>query len=153
MKYLIMFLSLVLWCEIAYADELCVKDKVCYDVKVAKTDEERMKGLMFVKEMPKNEGMLFDFSMYDSKNIAMWMKNTYIPLDMLFIGCNGSIVDFVENTVPFSLDTIKSDKDFCFVLEVNGGEVKSRGLKIGDKFDGIKIDFMTRVIDWLYNLM
>ena len=116
------------------AEVICVKDKVCYDVKVAKTAEEKAKGLMFVKEMDKNKGMLFDFSRQNSKFVAMWMKNTYIPLDMLFIDCDGVIVDVKENTTPLSLKNIRSFKKYCFVLEVNGGEFLARGLEIGDKF-------------------
>ena len=89
---------------------------------------------MFVKEMDKNKGMLFDFSRQNSKFVAMWMKNTYIPLDMLFIDCDGVIVDVKENTTPLSLKNIRSFKKYCFVLEVNGGEFLARGLEIGDKF-------------------
>ena len=117
------------------ADELCVKDKVCYEVEVAKTAKEKAKGLMFVKEMDKNKGMMFDFSKQDTRYVAMWMKNTYISLDMIFIDCDGGIVDVKENTTPLSLESIRSFKKYCYILEVNGGEFMARGLRIGDKFE------------------
>ena len=121
----------------ARAQMICVKDKVCYNIEVAKDEKELMRGLMFVKSMPKDKGMLFDFRAYDYRDISMWMKNTFIPLDMIFIDCEGVIVDVKENAQPMSLEYIKSEKRFCYILEVNGGEFKERGLEIGDKFEGI----------------
>ena len=79
------------------AEELCIEDKVCYDVKVVKTMEDKAKGLMFVRSMPENDGMLFDFEGEDIKDVAMWMKNTFIYLDMVFIGCDKKIKDVYKN--------------------------------------------------------
>ena len=60
------------------------------------------------------------------------MKNTFIPLDMIFIGCDGEIKDVYKNARPHSLERIKSEEDFCFILEINSGEFDKRGMKIGD---------------------
>ena len=117
----------------ANAEELCVEEKFCYNVSLMQTPKEQAKGLMFVKSMPENEGMLFDFRKYDSKKIVMWMKNTYISLDMVFIGCDGIIKDIYKEAKPLSLEHIKSDTDYCYVLEINGGEFDKRGMNIGDK--------------------
>ncbi len=114
------------------AEELCIEDKVCYDVKVVKTMEEKAKGLMFVRSMPENDGMLFDFEGEDIKDVAMWMKNTFIYLDMVFIGCDKKIKDVYKNAKPHSLGHIRSSEDFCYILEINGGEFDKKGMKIGD---------------------
>ena len=131
--YLIVFFLLFMG-EVR-ADMICVKDKVCFDVEIVKDEKDLMRGLMFVKSMPRDKGMLFDFRAYNPRDISMWMKNTYISLDMIFIDCDGRIVDVKENARPLSLEYIKSEKKFCYVLEVNGGEFKERGLEIGDRFD------------------
>ena len=114
----------------SYDVEVTVENKVVYTAPVMKTRRELAKGLMFVKEMPKNRGMLFDFNGY--KNVSMWMKNTYIPLDMLFIDCKRKIVDIFENAKPLSLDIIKPRGKVCYVLEINGGEAKAHDIHIGD---------------------
>lgn len=136
-KYLFLMLSILgaLFAKDLKAQELCVKGKVCYEVRVAKTNKEKAKGLMFVKQMDKNKAMMFDFSKQDTRYVALWMKNTYIPLDMIFIDCAGKIVDVKENATPLSLESIRSFKKYCYILEVNGGEFEVRGLEIGDKFD------------------
>ena len=120
------------------AKSLCVEDKFCYDVKVMQTIDELEKGLMFVKEMPEKEGMLFDFRPFVKKKISMWMKNTYIGLDMLFIGCDFKIKDIYKNAKPLSLKKIKSESDFCYVLEINSGQSDKHKFVIDDKVD---IDF------------
>ena len=131
MKRLFVFLFVVLSFSVN-AEELIVKNKVSYLVDVAKTIEQKQKGLMFVKELPSNKGMLFDVR--DDKNVSMWMKNTYIPLDMIFLSCDFIVVDVYKNAQPYSLESIRSDKDFCFVLEVNGGDFDKYKLKLGDRF-------------------
>jgi len=117
--------------QTASALEVHVADKTVYDVKIPKTQEEKEKGLMFVREMPQNQGMLFDLRGYPFA--AMWMKNTYIPLDMLFIDCDFKVVDIYENAEPLSLKKISSNKSFCYVLEINGGETKKHNILIGDQ--------------------
>lgn len=117
----------------AFGAELNFSEKVRYEVKVAKTADELENGLMFVHFLPKNQGMLFD--MRGMSQVSMWMKNTYISLDMLFLDCNFKIVDIHQKAKPHSLEHITSDKNFCYVLEINGGEFQSNHLKIGDKAD------------------
>lgn len=75
-----------------------IADKVSYTVKAAKTAEELRTGLMNVRNLSDNAGMLFDLRQYPGA--SMWMKNTYIPLDMLFIGCDWKVVDIYENAKP-----------------------------------------------------
>ncbi|MBP5698034.1 MAG: DUF192 domain-containing protein [Alphaproteobacteria bacterium] len=107
-----------------------VEDKVFYQAPVMKTKQELQKGLMFVKQLPQDQGMLFDFG--EARKISMWMKNTYISLDMLFIDCALKIVDIHENTKPLSLELITAVAPVCYVLEINGGEVKSHDIQVGD---------------------
>lgn len=115
----------------ACAVELQIADKVIYDVTIAKTLQEKQKGLMYVKKLPSSQGMLFDLR--DNPAAAMWMKNTYIPLDMVFIDCDFLITDIYQNAKPLSLERISSDKPFCFVLEINGGQTSKQNIQIGDK--------------------
>lgn len=102
-----------------------------FTVEMAKTTEERQKGLMFRKELPEGRGMLFDFK--PAQEVGMWMRNTYIPLDMLFINADGTIRRIAENTVPLSETTIMSGGPVRGVLEVIGGTAKKLGIKPGDK--------------------
>lgn len=107
-----------------------IADKVSYTVKAAKTAEELRTGLMNVRNLSDNAGMLFDLRQYPGA--SMWMKNTYIPLDMLFIGCDWKVVDIYENAKPLSLRRIGSSKPFCYVLEINGGNASAAGIATGD---------------------
>ena len=102
-----------------------------FSVEVMRTDEERAKGLMFRRFMPKDRGMLFDFKRED--NVAMWMKNTYLPLDMVFISRAGIVVNVAQNTEPLSERIIPSGAPTYAVLEVNAGTAKAIGLKSGDR--------------------
>ena len=99
--------------------------------KVVKTDKEKIKGLMHRKDILKyNEGMLFPM---EYKINSMWMKNTYIPLDVIFLDDNMRILGYVVDTVPLSLKSISIDKKSNNVLEMNGGSVDKFNMKIGDK--------------------
>jgi uncharacterized protein len=100
-----------------------------FDVWVASTPSRQAQGLMFVRSLPKLRGMLFVHQ--SPKQIGMWMKNTYIPLDMVFIDDQGRIQQIVERTTPHSLDNIRSIKPAIAVLEIAGGEAKRLGLKPG----------------------
>jgi uncharacterized membrane protein (UPF0127 family) len=102
-----------------------------FTVEMAKSDEERQKGLMFRKELPEGRGMLFDFK--PDQDVSMWMRNTFIPLDMLFINGDGTIRRIAENTEPMSEKTIPSGGPVRGVLEVIGGTAKKLGIKAGDK--------------------
>ncbi|MGL5736087.1 MAG: DUF192 domain-containing protein [Beijerinckiaceae bacterium] len=100
-------------------------------VEVMRNDQERARGLMFRRSMPADRGMLFDFKR--EENVSMWMQNTYIPLDMLFIRKDGTIHRIAENTEPLSTATIPSGGPVYSVLEINGGESARRGIKAGDR--------------------
>ena len=101
-----------------------------FSVELAQTDEERAKGLMFRRDLPEGQGMLFDFGR--DENVSMWMKNTYVPLDMIFIAANGRIVRIAENTQPMSTRIIPSGGPVRAVLEVIGGTAKKHGIAPGD---------------------
>ena len=102
-----------------------------FSVELAQTDEERAKGLMFRRELPEGQGMLFDFGR--DENVSMWMKNTYVPLDMIFIAANGRIVRIAENTQPMSTRIIPSGGPVRAVLEVVGGTARKYGITAGDR--------------------
>ena len=90
-----------------------------FDVYLALDDVQRSRGLMFVREMSATTGMLF---VYDGSNmLSMWMKNTYIPLDMLFARPNGTVTNVIRNTEPQSLESLRSTEPAAFVLELNAG--------------------------------
>src|SRR6266540_2176552 len=88
-------------------------------------------GLMYRKELPDGKGMLFDFS--PEQQISMWMKNTYIPLDMIFIRADGRILRIAENTEPLSTKIIPSGGPAKGVLEVIAGTAKKYGIAPGDR--------------------
>ncbi len=100
-------------------------------VQVARTSKERETGLMFREELSPNGGMLFDFDR--PQPVAMWMRNTLIPLDMIFIEDDGRIAGIAENTVPHSLDIIRSPGPVSAVLEIKGGMSERLQLKAGDR--------------------
>ncbi len=100
-------------------------------VAVAKTDESRMFGLMNLDELPKNFGMIFSFK--PNQVAVMWMKNTRIPLDMIFIDENNIIANIKTGATPYSLDLISSEVKVEKVLEINAGLVEELGIKIGQK--------------------
>jgi uncharacterized membrane protein (UPF0127 family) len=102
-----------------------------FDVELAVTAEERSKGLMFRRELPQGRGMLFDF--VGEGPIAMWMKNTFVSLDMIFIRADGRIARIAENTTPQSETTIPSGAPVKAVLEVVAGTVKRLGIAPGDR--------------------
>ena len=102
-----------------------------FNIEVMVTDEELALGLMFRRALPENDGMLF---LYDPPQPAMmWMKNTIIPLDMVFISSDARVHRIEQNAEPFSTTLIPSDGDIVGVLELNAGEASKIGLKRGDK--------------------
>lgn len=104
--------------------------KIPFRVEVAKTRHQLAYGLMFKKHMENDEGMIFFY-----KNVhkaVFWMKNTYIPLDMIFIKDDGRVVQ-IEHGVPLSLDHIHANTDVRYVLELNAGQAKAQGIEIGSK--------------------
>ena len=101
-----------------------------FQVEVMRSDAEREKGLMFRRFLPKERGMLFDFRV--EQPVLMWMKNTYIPLDMVFMSRDGHVVGIARNAEPLSETIIPSGAPAAGVLELNGGEAAAIGLKVGD---------------------
>ena len=102
-----------------------------FQVELASTPAEREKGLMFRRYMPKDRGMLFDFG--NPEPAAMWMENTYLPLDMLFIRSDGSIARIEMHAEPLSRRVIASGEPVLGVLELNSGVCDELGIKAGDK--------------------
>jgi uncharacterized protein len=105
-----------------------------FSVELATTEQEREKGLMFRKHLPEGQGMLFDFK--NEQEVTMWMKNTYVPLDMFFIRRDGRILRIAENTEPLSENIIPSGGPVLAVLEVVGGTAKKFGIAPGDRVSG-----------------
>lgn len=104
--------------------------KIDLDVEIADTLESRTIGLMFRKSMPRNAGMLFLFEREEPR--AFWMKNTLIPLDMIFVRSDGSIVNIAEKAIPHDETPVPSTGPAIAVLEINGGRAAELGLKAGD---------------------
>lgn len=104
-----------------------------FRVHVADTPESRRRGLMFVTRMAPDEGMLFDFGR--SGPVSMWMKNTPLSLDMLFIEADGRILSIAEKTPPLSTRTIPAGGNVLAVLEVLGGTAEKLGIRPGDRVD------------------
>lgn len=102
-----------------------------FKVKIAKKQQERELGLMFVNNLPKNFGMVFEFE--KEQMVYMWMKNTKIPLDMIFIDKDNRIIAIKHKAMPESLKTISSEKEVNKVLEINGGLCQKLDINIGDK--------------------
>jgi len=102
-----------------------------YTVEVATTLGEQAKGLMFRRSLPQSQGMIF---LYDPpREIGMWMRNTYIPLDMIFIDAKNRVHRIATHTEPFSTDIIPSGGAVAAVLELNAGQADKIGLKPGDE--------------------
>jgi len=104
-----------------------------FSVEVARNDGDRAQGLMFRRSMPPDRGMLFDFERVQP--ISMWMQNTYIPLDMLFIRADGTIARVAENAEPLSTRAIPSGEPVLAVLELNAGTARRLGIKAGDRVE------------------
>jgi len=97
-----------------------------FDVYLALTDAQRSRGLMFVRELPARTGMLF---VYDrSSMLSMWMKNTYISLDMVFARADGTITNVIENTEPQTLRSLRSSEPAALVLELAAGTIELLGI-------------------------
>jgi hypothetical protein len=90
-----------------------------FDIYLAVTNGQRSRGLMFVRDLPQTAGMLFVYDRADF--ISMWMKNTYIPLDMVFVRSDGTISSVARNTEPLSLRSVASIEPVSYVLEFNAG--------------------------------
>jgi len=102
-----------------------------FSVEVMRTPDQQAKGLMFRRYMPDDRGMLFAFGRIEP--VHMWMKNTYIPLDMIFIDRTGRVVTIAADTEPFSEKTISSGAPVWAVVELNAGAAAKMELAVGDR--------------------
>lgn len=100
------------------------------DVELAENDEERMQGMMYRKSMDDEKGMLFIFQREEPQ--SFWMKNTIIPLDIMYVNSKKEIVKIHKNTTPFSESSLPSEKPATYVVEVSGGFTDRYGVKEGD---------------------
>src|SRR5690606_3565408 len=108
-----------------------------FKVEVVDTPETRARGLMFRRELAPDAGMLFDFE--ESRPVAFWMMNTFIPLDMIFIRADGTVANVHVNARPQDPTSIPSDGPVMFVLEIAGGRSAEIGLAAGDRVDHPRI--------------
>lgn len=104
-----------------------------FTVEVMRTEEQRREGLMYRRYLPADRGMLFDFKQIQP--VQMWMQNTYISLDMLFIRADGTIARIAEHTEPLSTRIVPSGEPVLSVLEVNAGTSARLGIKPGDRVE------------------
>lgn len=104
-----------------------------FEIEVAESDEDKARGLMFRRSMPENVGMIFPY--WPPQEATMWMKNTYISLDMVFIRADGTVHRVEQGTEPFSERVISSEGNVAAVLELVAGVAAKIGLKPGDKVD------------------
>ena len=104
-----------------------------FDVWLARTREQQRRGLMFVRDLPITSGMLF---VYDGPPTthSIWMKNTYIPLDIVFIRDDGIISSIFRDAEPLTLNSRRSSEPVSFTLELNGGVTEALGINVGDQF-------------------
>ncbi len=102
-----------------------------FTIEIAESPQQLRFGLMFRKTLPRDHGMLFLWT--KDKSISMWMKNTLIPLDLIFIDSHGRIVNIATNTTPESTDLIPAGQPVRAVLELAGGTTEQQGIKVGDR--------------------
>lgn len=110
-------------------ESITIGDQIFF-VTYALTDEDRAQGLMFVEEMPADEGMVF---LYPSENILkFWMKNTLIPLDMLFFDADMRLIHIERNATPHDLSPRGPDSPVCVIVELNGGMAENTNIHLND---------------------
>jgi len=102
-----------------------------FHVEIADNDAEREQGLMYRRSMAADHGMLFDFN--PPQQVSFWMHNTFLPLDLIFIGADGRILNIAANATPFSNDNIPSAGPARGVLELNAGRAAALGILPGDR--------------------
>ncbi|MFC1757071.1 DUF192 domain-containing protein [Patescibacteria group bacterium] len=113
--------------------QVCFGD-VCFDAEIADTKESVTQGLMFRESLDPGKGMLFG-QYDDAESLCFWMKNTYVPLDIIWINKNMEIVFIEKNAEPFSEELLYSDTRSDFVLELLAGTVDRVGLNLGDTME------------------
>jgi uncharacterized membrane protein (UPF0127 family) len=109
------------------------RGKQTYQVEVAATPQEQARGLMYRTSLPDHGGMIFP--MAPPREASFWMKNTYIPLDMIFIRADGTIARIAANTVPEDLSPVSSGEPVAAVLEIVGGGAVANGIAEGDRVE------------------
>ncbi len=122
----------LLGCNLTEPNRICFKDG-CFRVELATTAQERSEGLMFRESLEKDKGMLFIFE--EEQRYAFWMKNTYIPLDIIWMNKDKQVVFIKKNAQPCERQACGNyapGKEALYVLEVNAGSVGSAGINIGD---------------------
>ncbi|HEX8166853.1 MAG TPA: DUF192 domain-containing protein [Beijerinckiaceae bacterium] len=130
---------LLAWSAGAYAQTfepltvVTASGRHAFQVEVARDDASRAQGLMYRRSLAPDRGMLFDFKRVEP--VSMWMQNTYVSLDMLFIRPDGTVARVAENTEPLSTRTIPSGEPVLAVLEVVAGTAARLGIKAGDKVE------------------
>ena len=102
-----------------------------FTVEMAITPREQAVGMMFRRKAPRDRGMLFPFE--EPKIASFWMKNTIVPLDLIFIAADGTITDIHARAIPLSEDPLSSTVEVVAVLELAGGETDRRDIRVGDK--------------------
>jgi uncharacterized protein len=107
------------------------KGERTFTVEVVRDEKDRNRGLMFRHEMADSHGMLFDYD--PPQQVSFWMKNTFLPLDIIFIGADGRILNIAAKTTPLSLERLPAVGKARGVLEINGGLSEKLGIKPGDK--------------------
>ena len=118
-----------------------VNGDIRFNVEVAQTPDELQKGLMYRTEMPLTNGMIF--SIYPVRPVAMWMKNTQLSLDMIFVAPDATVSMIKEHTTPLSEDRIISRDPVRAVIEVPAGNVMRYNIKVGDKVQHAILNNMT----------
>jgi uncharacterized membrane protein (UPF0127 family) len=108
-----------------------------FNVQVVDTPESRAQGLMFVTELADDAGMLFDFK--EERPVSFWMRNTFIPLDMIFVGADGLVKNVHVNARPHDVTSIPSEGPVQYVLEIPGGRSVEIGLEPGDRMEHDRI--------------
>lgn len=101
-----------------------------FTVEIARTSPQQARGLMFRTELADDKGMIFPFG--EPRMASFWMKNTVIPLDIIFVRADGKIENIAANTVPYSTDPVESTAPVAAVLELRGGLTAQLGIKPGD---------------------
>ena len=112
--------------------EVCFNNNTCFSAEIADTPESRQKGLMFRESIPNNHGMLFSFT--EENNHSFWMKNTKIPLDIIWISTQNNVVHIEKNTTPYSLTPLRPSEKAIYVFEINGGLSEEVGITINSTF-------------------
>ena len=137
MKHALLVIAFAVCAQPGFA--ICADDRLTisgdfgqatFSVEIADDPQERAQGLMFVEDMPTLEGMLFVYERPQS--VSFWMKNTLIPLDMLFVSPVGEILHIHENAIPGDLTPIPGGDGVQMVLEINGGLASRFGIVVGD---------------------